>query len=81
MNKKTPKWLLNRMQTNDGATYCRACSKFAWPNKELAVARIEKAKLAPRVRKRYLLDSYRCPLEKGWHVGHDYKLQWISVQW
>jgi hypothetical protein len=30
-------------------------------------------------RKSYLLDAYHCPHGNGLHIGHNYKLQWISL--
>ena len=40
---------------------------------------VESLKSQPGARKPYLLDSYRCPVGIGWHIGHNYKLQWISL--
>jgi hypothetical protein len=61
------------------ARRCPHCSKVAWPTWELAKLRVEQLKATPGVRKPYLLDAYRCPVARGWHIGHNYKLQWISL--
>jgi hypothetical protein len=59
--------------------YCPHCSKIVWPTWESAKLRVEELKSTPGVRKPYLLDAYRCPVGSGWHIGHNYKLQWISL--
>jgi hypothetical protein len=41
--------------------------------------RIEKLKASTRVKKPDTLDVYQCPSGLGWHIGHNYKLQWISL--
>ena len=59
--------------------YCLHCSKVAWHTWESAKLRVEELKAIPGVRKPYLLDAYRCPKGAGWHIGHNYKLQWLSL--
>jgi hypothetical protein len=55
------------------------CAKVVWPTRESAEAKVARMKSTPGMRKPYLLDSYKCPKGLGWHVGHNYKLQWISL--
>jgi hypothetical protein len=62
-----------------GTTYCVQCSKIVWPTLDEAKERVEKVISESGTRKPYLLDSYRCPNGMGWHIGHNYKLQWISL--
>jgi hypothetical protein len=59
--------------------YCLHCSKVTWHTWESAKLRVEELKAIPGVRKPYLLDAYRCPKGSGWHIGHNYKLQWLSL--
>jgi hypothetical protein len=42
-------------------------------------AKVERLKTSPDARRAYLLDAYRCPADHGWHIGHNYKLQWLSL--
>ena len=62
-----------------GTTYCEGCSKISWPTIETANETVERLKSQPGARKPELIDAYRCPLGTGWHVGHNYKLKWISL--
>lgn len=77
--KKDVKRWTKRAFAKAGATYCQQCSKFSWPTIEAANEKVEEMKMKPKTRKPYLLGSYRCPLGNGWHVGHNYKLHWISL--
>ena len=79
MSKKPPKGWLKKLQATEGAVYCKQCSKIAWPKVEEADARVQRIKSMPGAHTPYLLDSYRCPAGRGWHIGHNYKLQWISL--
>jgi hypothetical protein len=59
--------------------YCFRCSKVGWPTWESAKLRVEQVKSDPRAKRPDLLDAYKCPVGLGWHVGHNYKLRWISL--
>lgn len=59
--------------------YCDDCRKVVWPTLESADSRVAALKEIPGAHKPYLLNAYRCPVGKGWHIGHNYKLQWISL--
>jgi hypothetical protein len=61
------------------ADICRHCAKVVWHKRESVEAKIGRMKSTPGMRKPYLLGSYKCPEGLGWHVGRDYKLQWISL--
>ena len=69
----------NREAQRLGAVYCESCSKFAWPTFEKANERVESLKSQPGARKPELIDAYRCRAGAGWHIGHNYKLKWISL--
>ena len=73
------KTLATPAPTTGGTPYCESRSKIAWPTVEAANEMVESLKSQPGARKPYLLESYRCPAGIGWHVGHNYKLQWISL--
>jgi hypothetical protein len=68
-----------KAKTHKQPGYCFHCSKVVWPTWESARLRVEELKSTPGVRKPYLLDAYRCPVGAGWHIGHNYKLQWLSL--
>lgn len=59
--------------------WCEECSKIIWQSKEQAIRHVESVKSRPGVKRPDLLDSYLCPKSHGWHVGHNYKLRWISL--
>jgi len=40
---------------------------------------VNRLKEQPGERRPDLLDAYRCPNHEGWHIGHNYKLKWISI--
>jgi hypothetical protein len=62
-----------------GTTFCKRCSKVAWLTSQGANEEVNRLKSLPGAHKPDLLDSYRCPHGPGWHVGHNYKLKWISL--
>jgi hypothetical protein len=59
--------------------YCIHCSKVAWQTWEDAKGMVERLKSTPGMRRSYLLDAYKCPAGPGWHVGRNYKLQWMFL--
>lgn len=61
------------------AGYCTDCSKRTWLTFEEAGVAVEKIKTEPGMRKPDLLNPYCCPAGNGWHIGHNYKLKWISL--
>jgi hypothetical protein len=64
---------------SSSASYCNQCSKFAWHTRKRAKLEVERLKASHDVKKSYLLDVYRCPVDHGWHVGHNYTLRWLSL--
>lgn len=62
-----------------GAPYCMECNKLSWPTPETAMGHVNRLKASRGVRKPDLLDVYQCPHRDTWHVGHNYKLKWISI--
>jgi hypothetical protein len=59
--------------------WCADCSKIIWPEREEALEQVEIVKLWPATKRADLLNAYRCPHGRGWHIGHNYKLKWISL--
>ena len=57
---------------------CSACGKLSWRGLEAATRKVERLKEAGNIRKPYLFDVSQCPEGRGWHIGHTYKLQFIS---
>jgi hypothetical protein len=68
-----------RRQSGSTANWCEDCSKIIWLAQGEAAHQIESLKSQSGVRRPELLDEYRCPHGRGWHVGHNYKLKWISL--
>jgi hypothetical protein len=60
--------------------HCDQCSKLLWPTRDAADQRVEEVKTAGTDKKPYLLNSYRCPHEDGWHFGDIYKLG-LPISW
>ena len=59
--------------------WCADCSKIIRTEREDALQQVEEMKLWTTMKRPDLLDAYRCPHGCGWHIGHNYKLQWISL--
>ena len=70
---------LKNAEAAAGAGYCQHCDKLIWPTVEVAKERAESLKSQPGAHKPDLLDAYRCPAGSVWHIGHNYKLKWISL--
>lgn len=69
----------NRRSAQAEGNYCEACSKIAWSAAELAEREVQRLRAEPGVSRSELIDAYRCQHGIGWHVGHNYKLKWISL--
>ncbi|MBB5315823.1 hypothetical protein HDF09_000473 [Edaphobacter lichenicola] len=79
MSRKRGKRRRTRRSPEAQGNYCETCSKIAWGTRELAEQEVERLKGAPGARRPDLIDSYKCCHGLGWHVGHNYKLRWISL--
>jgi hypothetical protein len=76
--RSCPSWLRRQLSKprlkEVGCTCCTDCRKIAWPTFEAANAKVGEMKEHPSTRTPHLLEAYRCPSGKGWHVGHNYVL-------
>ncbi len=70
--------MTRKRKVNENASYCYGCRKVGWSTVESATAEVRRLRQTG-VRKQYLLNSYRCPLGVGWHIGHNYNLQWNNL--
>lgn len=71
--------LERRAERQHGTPICARCGKLAWQSFELARQQLNHLKGQAGMRRPDLLDAYRCPAGNGWHIGHNYKLQWLSL--
>jgi hypothetical protein len=70
---------LQKVRAVAGTGYCEQCDKIVWATLETANSMVDRLKSQPSAREPHLLDMYRCPSGNGWHIGHNYKLKWISL--
>lgn len=68
-----------RRKTGPHPFYCDDCGKIIWQSKVSADAQVENLRSCPGFDSPELLNSYQCPAGRGWHIGHNYKLRWISI--
>lgn len=79
MKPANAKGRLKQHLKRPGSKYCKECKKIAHPTLEAAQEVIEIMKAESVSHAPYLLDAYRCPKGSGWHIGHNYKLQFLSL--